>query len=57
MFTQPWKVAFDIVRNRQKNFELIEEACWEGVSIRNRLDAGRKAVREGKVGIQSHQEP
>ena len=56
VFTQPWRVAFDIVRNRQKKFELIEEACWEGVSIRNRLDAGRKAVREGKVGIHSHHE-
>ena len=57
VFTQPWKVAFDIVRNREKNFEFIEEACWEGVSIKNRLDAGRIAVKEGKVGVHSHPKP
>lgn len=37
-------------------YEFIEEACWEGVSITNRLDAGRMAVRAGKTGIHSHQE-
>lgn len=57
VFTQPWKVAFDIVRNPQKNFELIEEGCWEGVSVRNLLDTGRTAVKEGKMGIHTHQAP
>ena len=56
VFTQPWKVAFDIVRNEQENFELFEVACWEGVSLGNLLDTGRAAVREGKVSIHSHQE-
>ena len=56
VFTQPWKVAFDIVRNEQENFELFEVACWEGVSLGNLLDTGRAAVREGKVGIHTHQE-
>jgi len=49
-------MAFDIVRNDQENFELFEVACWEGVSLGNLLDTGRAAVREGKVGIHTHQE-
>ena len=57
VFTQPWKVAFRIVRNRQENFEFFEVACWEGVTLSNLLDTGRAAVREGRLGIHTHQEP
>jgi hypothetical protein len=56
VFTQAWKVAFDIVRNRDENFEPFEEACWEGVHLSNLLDTGRAAVREGRLGIHTHQE-
>lgn len=55
VFTQPWKVAFDIVR--MENFELFEMACWEGVTLSNLLDTGRMAVRAGQMGIHTHQEP
>jgi len=57
VFTQPWKIAYQIQRLREKNFELIEEACWEGVSVSNRLEAGRIAVKSGKQRIHSHSEP
>jgi hypothetical protein len=57
VFTQPWKVAYQIQRLREKNFELIEEACWEGVSVSNRLEAGRIAAKSGRQRIHSHSEP
>jgi hypothetical protein len=57
VFTQPWTVAFPILRARERNYEFIEEACWEGVRVQNRLEAGRLAVTEGKVRIHSHSEP
>ena len=56
VFTQPWKIAFPISRHPNKNLELIEEACWEGVSVSLRLEVGRMNVKAGKTGIHSHQE-
>lgn len=56
VFTQPWKIAYQIVRHRQKGYEFIEEACWEGVSVRNRLEAGRIAVKAGRLRVHSHSE-
>lgn len=54
VFTQPWKIAYEIVRVRAKNFELIEEACWEGVDLTNRLESGRITAREGKQRVHGH---
>ena len=56
VFTQPWKIAYQLVRMREKNFEFLEEACWEGVSLQNRLDAGRLTVKAGKARVHSHSE-
>lgn len=56
VFTQPWKIAYQIVRSPQKNYEFMEVACWEGVSVRHRLDAGRLAVKAGKMRVHSHSE-
>ncbi|MBI3047246.1 MAG: hypothetical protein HYY76_02950 [Acidobacteria bacterium] len=56
VFTQPWKIAYQIERVRQRNYEFLEEACWEGVSVRNRLDAGRLARKAGKIRPHSHSE-
>ncbi|MDA1185058.1 MAG: hypothetical protein O2930_10500 [Acidobacteria bacterium] len=55
VFTQPWTIAFGIVRD--ENFEFFEEACWEGVTLSNLLDTGRAAVREGQLGIHTHEAP
>jgi len=51
-----WTIAYQIVRERQKNYEFLEEAHWEGVSVRHRLDAGRLAVKAGKARVHSHSE-
>jgi hypothetical protein len=56
VFTQPWKVAFRIPRHADKDFELIEEACWEGVSVKHRLDIGKMNLKAGKTSIHSHGE-
>ena len=47
VFTQPWKIAYKIVRLRDRDFELIEEACWEGVSISQQA-RGRPHRRESR---------
>jgi hypothetical protein len=56
VFTQPWKIAFRIPRHPDKDFELIEEACWEGVSVKHRIDIGKMNVKAGKTSIHSHGE-
>jgi hypothetical protein len=56
VFTQPWKIAYQVVRDREKNFEFLEEACWEGVSVRDRLEAGRITRQSGKARPHSHEE-
>ena len=30
-YTKPWKIAFPIVRHKETGFELLEDACFEGV--------------------------
>ena len=30
VYTRPWKIAFPLVRNKQKHYELLEFACHEG---------------------------
>ena len=58
VFTRPWTVKFPIVRMKeQRGYEFIEEACWEGVRVQNRFDAGRLALKAGNVRPHSHSEP
>ena len=57
VFTRPWTVRFPIVREKDRTYEFIEEACWEGVRVQNRLDAGRIAAKAGNVRPHSHSEP
>ena len=30
IYTRPWTIAFAIARNKDSNYELLEEACHEG---------------------------
>lgn len=30
VFARPWKIAFPFVRNKQRGYELLEHACYEG---------------------------
>jgi len=57
VFTHPWKIAYLIVRRAERHFELIEEACWEGVSVSNRLESGRITAKAGRQRPHSHSEP
>ena len=57
VFTRPWTVKFPILRAKERSYEFIEEACWEGVRVQNRFDAGRLAVKAGNVRPHSHSEP
>lgn len=56
VFTRPWKIAFSIDRIKQKGYEFLEEACYEGVSVEHRLAAGRRAVAAGQKRIHTHNE-
>ena len=57
VFARPWTVRFPIVRMQERDYEFIEEACWEGVRVQNRIDAGRLARKAGNVRPHSHSEP
>jgi len=56
VFTRPWKIAFSIDRIKQKGYEFLEEACYEGVSVEHRLAAGRLAVAAGQKRLHTHTE-
>jgi len=44
-FSRPWTIAFSFGRNLQKGFELLEEACYEGIE----LDSDKYAPGYGHV--------
>ena len=55
VFTQQWTMAFTMNRIKQSGYEFFEEACWEGVTNKHRLAAGRIAVDAGERRIHTHE--
>jgi hypothetical protein len=46
VFTRPWTIAFALTRNKESDFELLEQACHEGnYSVENSLSIGLKPYR------------
>jgi len=55
MFTRPWKMAWAVNRNREKNYEIWEDSRHEGeVDVEHILTAGRKDKAAGVTGIHEH---
>ena len=57
VFTQPWTLAFTTTRIPDESYEFFEEGCWEGVTNKHRLAAGRMAVEAGERQMHTHDEP
>ena len=57
VFTQPWTMAFTTTRIPDESYEFFEEGCWEGVTNKHRLAAGRMAVEAGERHLHTHEEP
>ena len=55
VFTRPWKMAFAINRNRDRNYEIWEDTRHEGEKdVEGILAAGRKEKAAGITGIHEH---
>ncbi|MYD71003.1 MAG: hypothetical protein F4W89_09720 [Acidobacteria bacterium] len=56
VFTQPFTLAFTTTRIPDESYEFYEEGCWEGVTNKHRLAAGRMAVEAGERQMHTHEE-
>ena len=55
VFTRPWKMAFAVNRNREKDYEIWEDSRHEGEQdVEGILSAGRKEKAAGITGIHEH---
>jgi hypothetical protein len=55
VFTRPWKMAFGVNRNREKNYEIWEDSRHEGEQdVEGILAAGRTEKAAGITGIHEH---
>ena len=55
VFTRPWKIAFQVNRNKQANYEIFEDARHEGEQdVAEIISGGRRAKEAGVTGIHDH---
>jgi hypothetical protein len=58
VFTSPWKMAITINRNKEKGYEIWEDAKHEGDrDVENILLTGRLEKEAGRTGIHEHHRP
>jgi hypothetical protein len=55
VFTRPWKMAYTVNRNKQKDYEIFEDARYEGEKdVEEIILGGRRARDAGVTGIHEH---
>ena len=55
VFTRPWRIAFQVNRNKQANYEIFEDARHEGEQdVAEIVLGGRRAKEAGVTGIHDH---
>ncbi len=55
VFERGWTLSFNMARITEPGYEFFEEACWEGVTNKHRLAAGRLAVAAGERQMHTHE--
>jgi hypothetical protein len=55
VYTRPWKMAFQVNRNKQKDYEIFEDARHEGEQdVKEIILGGKRAKEAGVTGIHEH---
>ena len=54
VFTRPWTLAFNLVRNKDRNYQFFEVACHEGYKPELAVGAGLALRAKGVTGIHEH---
>ena len=55
VFTRPWRIAFQVNRNKQASYEIFEDARHEGEQdVAEIILGGRRAKEAGVTGIHDH---
>jgi hypothetical protein len=54
VFTRPWTLAVNLVRNKDRNYQFFEVACHEGYKPELAVGAGLALRAKGVTGIHEH---